>query len=429
MLAGMRNLAGIFAAATLLSAALTADCQKFLPKSIQFKGAPDYTDQELMDAAGLTKDAVLSYAEMGTHSQKLMDTGVFASLSFKFDGQDLIFELTPLAQLLPIRLENFPPAADNELDEKLHQRFPLYHGKVPTEGGLTDGVRDVLVEILSAQGIKATIEATPFTDAALHKVTAVSYTITSPPIQVGEVKAESTSAALEPKVLAMVAQQRGAPYDAEGSRSIIENNLNTYYRENGYLEAEIQAKPAPTPVISPDAVHIPFLVSIAPGIQYRIAAIHLAPDLVVTQANFDRQSHIHRGDIADGEHIRENWQFLSRQYHNCGYVKAQVRATPTFDRAGGTVSYEVNVDPGPLYTMGTLTIENVSDDLRAAMLSAWKMPAGSIFNEGAILGFFATHDVNPALERIFSTVDFTYAMHLNDDTRTVDLKLKLEKKH
>jgi hypothetical protein len=40
-------------------------------------------------------------------------------------------------------------------------------------------------------------------------------------------------------------------------------------------------------VVTPDAVHIPFLVSVSTGAQYRLAGIHLAPDLLVTQVDFD----------------------------------------------------------------------------------------------------------------------------------------------
>jgi hypothetical protein len=78
--------------------------------------------------------------------------------------------------------------------------------------------------------------------------------------------------------------------------------------------------------------------------------------------------------------------------------------------------------------MGKLTIENVSDDLRALMLKAWKMPEGAVFNEGAVLGFFATHDVNPQLERIFAAVNLKYTLRVNDDTRTVDTTIRLEKR-
>ena len=99
--------------------------------------------------------------------------------------------------------------------------------------------------------------------------------------------------------------------------------------------------------------------------------------------------------------MRENWQFIERQYRNKGYLKAVIHPTPSFDRAQGTVSFTVTAEPGPVYTMGTLEIENVSDDLRAKMLAAWKMPAGEVFNQGTVLSYFAIRDANPALGRYF----------------------------
>jgi outer membrane protein insertion porin family len=205
--------------------------------------------------------------------------------------------------------------------------------------------------------------------------------------------------------------------------------LGNFYREKGYLEADVQATPQFAPVVTLEAIRIPFLVSVSPGALYRITGVQLAPGLVVTQAEFDHQSGIHPGDIADSVHLRENWEFLARRYHNRGYMKASVRPTPSFDRAQSIVSFSVTVEAGPVYTMGTLTIQNVADDLRAAMLAAWKMPAGAVFNESAILGFYAIGDANPALKRVFSAVNCKYNLQLNDDTHTADVVLRLEKKH
>ncbi len=100
----------------IFALAQTAAAQKFQPKSIQFKGDPEYSvtlrgDEELMAAAGLKKGVVLDYAEMNDHSKLLMDSGMFASLAFKFDGQDLIFTITPSTDLYPIHLENLATCA------------------------------------------------------------------------------------------------------------------------------------------------------------------------------------------------------------------------------------------------------------------------------------------------------------------------------
>ncbi len=135
-----RHLVLALIAVALLCATPPATGQKFLPKTIQFKGDPEYSDDELLKAAGLKRGEVLGSAEMNDHSKLLMDSGVFQGISFKFDGQDLIFQLTPVdaGELFPIRLENLPISAGPDLDARLHQQFPLYHGKVPAEGG-TEG--------------------------------------------------------------------------------------------------------------------------------------------------------------------------------------------------------------------------------------------------------------------------------------------------
>src|ERR1700677_3062439 len=71
----------ILCSLALLGASLPAAAQKFQPKTIQFKGDPEYTDQELMAAAGLKKGGVFTSAEMNDHSKQLMDSGVFDNLN------------------------------------------------------------------------------------------------------------------------------------------------------------------------------------------------------------------------------------------------------------------------------------------------------------------------------------------------------------
>jgi outer membrane protein assembly factor BamA len=299
---------------------------------------------------------------------------------------------------------------------------------VPAEGGLNEDVRRALEELLAAQGIKATVMATAAANTGLHKVMAISYAIVAPPVEVGEIHLDSASVAPDRGVMEILAKLTGSAYDTEGSPSQISTYLGNYYHDNGYLEADIHATAENAPSIAPEAIRIPFLISIAPGALYRLSGVQLADSLAVTQADFDRQSLIHPGEIAGGQRLVEEWEFVARQYHNKGYLKASIHPTPSYDRAHGTVAFAVTVEPGPVYTMGKLTLENVSDDLRAMILAAWKMPPGAVFNEGAIRGFFATVGVNPALERVFKTINIKYSMRLNDDTKTVDVALRLERK-
>jgi outer membrane protein insertion porin family len=411
----------------LLLAGLSAAAQKFQPKTIQFKGAPEYSNQELLNVADLKLGDKLNFDDMNAHTQKLMDTGLFHSIVFKFDGVDLVYSLVPSDQLYAVRLENLPLAISDGLEQALHARFPLYRGKVPSEGGLMEQVRQALEEMLAANVIKASVTATPYTDQKLRKVTAMSYAITSPPVLVGEIRLNKDSAPLDAKATEILARLTGSIYNSAGSASQIGTNLGVYYQDKGYLEAEVYATPANPPVVTPDAIRIPFQLSVTTGPLYKIAEVRLTPGLLVSQADFDHQSHIHPGDIATSQYVRENWQYIERQYHNKGYMKAAVHATTSLDHAQGTASFTVSVEPGPVYTMGNLSVANVSEELRQRMIAAWKLPAGAVFDESAVRSYYAIREENPTLGRIFSSVYCKYVLTLNDETHTVDVALRLEK--
>ena len=421
--------------ALLLASAIVAFspavfAQKFQPKTIQFQGAPDYSNDELIAAAGLKKGETLSADEMQAHANQLSNSGLFAGIKYTFDGQDLVFHLTPSPQLYAVRLDNLPLKPGAELDAKIRAKQPLYHGKVPLDGTLLDGVKAVLEEQLAAIGIKAEVAAAPFNAVGEKAVSALAFNIASPPVVIGEIQQDG-SVPLAPKAQAMLASITGSPYSVADSPEAIAKNLTGIYHDMGYLDAKVEAAQLDTLAIAPDAVRVPFRFSLTPGALYKVTSIQLAPDMLVSQADFDKQSQVHPGDPADAPHISENWHFLDRQYHNHGYMKARIEHKATLDPAQHTVSYAVTAEPGPTYTMGKLAIENVSDDIRNMMLAAWKTPAGAVFNEGAILSYFAIDATDkaadPRLFRLFHAVSCKYTLHINDEEKTVDVVLRLEK--
>lgn len=423
------HISALLLASAFVAASLPASAQKFTPKTIQFQGAPDYSNDELLAAAGLKPGETLSSDEMQAHMNQLSNTGLFDGIKFTFNGQDLVFLLKPAANLYSVRLANLPLTPGPELDAKIHARLPLYHGKVPTDGTLLDGVQAALIEQLAAEGINnATITSAPYNAAGEKAIGTIAFSATSPQILIGEIHSDSATP-LVPKAQQILTSITGLGYDAEGTPAAIVKDLSEIYTTMGYLDAKVDAARQPNLVITNDAVRVPIHFSLDAGTLYKVTAIQLAPDMLVSQADFDKQSHIHPGDPADAEHIAWNWHFIERQYHNRGYAAARITPTATLDHAQHTVSYAVTAEQGAVYKMGKLTIVNVSDDLRKLMLAAWKMPEGAVFDESKILSFYAADaTVNPQLSRIFHAVNCGSEEHLNDDTKTVDVVLKLEKR-
>jgi outer membrane protein insertion porin family len=419
-------------ALVLFASTQPAAAQKYLPKTIQFKGAPEYSNQELLAAAGLRTGTVLDFAEMKGHSQKLMDTGLFETLGFKFDGVDLVYTLTMHTELFPVRLENLPLAPGKELDAALRQRSPLYHGKVPAEGGLTEQVRQALEAMLAAKGIKAAVAVVPFTDQKLMQVTAISYAITAPSVRIGEIHLEGISPEMQAEVKVIEDSVRKINYDTENSADNIEHAFAVLYADEGYAAVKVHAVRSGNPVMAGEAIEVPFTVSIEPGQLYKLGAIHLPSGELLTLAEINKaagtvSNSVEKQSVKEGVALRTALLYIAGQYKAKGYMDCAVTPHPQYDNANGVVNYTMEVQPGPVYKMGKLTIENGAEDLRAAMLAAWKMPAGAVFNASAIQTYYSSQGNTP-LGRTFAASNCKYELTTNSDIHTVDVTLRLERK-
>src|SRR5579863_2779747 len=227
--------------AALISTACSVQSQQFIPKSIHFLGDPEHSNEELMAASGLKKGVALNYAQMNEVSKILMDTGFFASLTFKFDGRDLIFQLTPADQFLSIRFDNLPLTPGPDLDAKLHRQFPLFHGKIPSEGGTQEQMRAALEKLLEQQDLKAIVVASPGADPKTHQIDSVHFSIASPPVLIEIKRIDGASPQFIEKLNAIARQAAKNPYDTDNSAAGIENLMTVFYQDQGYAAVKVEA--------------------------------------------------------------------------------------------------------------------------------------------------------------------------------------------
>ncbi|MGA3161852.1 MAG: hypothetical protein ABSC77_11605 [Terracidiphilus sp.] len=417
----------------VLASSLPAAAQKFQPRTIQFKGAPEYSDEELLAAAGLKKGAELTSSEVKIHGQQLQDTGLFESFSYASNGVDLVYTLVPASNLYPVRLENLPLTPGKELDAALRSRVPLYRGKVPYEAGLTEQVRQALEEMLAAKGIKTTVTATPYTDEKLVQVTAMSYAATDLRVQVGEIHLEGVSPEMQDKAKSVADRAMKSNYNTENTAGNIERAFALLYADEGFPVVKVHALQSGNPVAGGKAIYVPFNVTLEEGRHYKLGSIHLPSGELLTQEMINKTAGLVTNkvetslSVKGGLTLRSALSYVMGQYKSKGYMDCVVTPHPQYDDAAGIVNYTVEVQPGPVYTMGKLTIQNSAEDLRAAMLTAWKMPEGAVFNESALQTYYSTQGNTP-LGRTFASANCKYKLTKNIETHVVDVTLRLEKR-
>jgi len=414
----------------LASSSLPAGAQKFQPKNIQFTGDAEYSDDELLAASGLKKGTVLTVAEMKDHFERLRDSGVFETVLYKFDGQDLIFQLSPAAQLYPVRIGNLPLTPGKELDDQLHAKLPLYHGKVPSEGGLLVGVRHALEDLLAVEGIHAAVEVAPFGTPGTKDVSAMNFSIASPSVLVGAIQLQGVSPELQPKLKAVLDHAVGSPYDTENSEKNLEHAFEDFYLDEGYASAKVHAAQSGDLKIASDAIGIPFSLTIQEGRAYKLGSVHLSTVSVVTQAELDKAvaSFGQAQTRIRGLTLRSIWAFIASRYKAKGYLDCSVTPHPEFDEASGIANYTVSVDPGPVYHLAYVKFENVSDDLRKLLMRNWQMLPGDIFDPAYVANFIVNaQKADPVLQRSLSGVKPHFDVRADPQTHEVNVVIGFER--
>jgi len=416
--------------ALVLPAAVSATGQRFQPRTIQFKGAPEYSVQEMMAAAGLVKGAILTSDEMGAHSKRLMDSGVFDNLTFKFDGQDLIYTVTVSPQLFPLRLENLPIPAGTELDAKLHNKLPLYHGKVPAEGSLLDDVRKELEGMLAAQGIATTVAATPYHDrkSSVKGVTAISFSIAQPPVKVGEIHLDGVSADFASKLQPVVKEAMEQSFDSTNSSANVEDAIRGFYEDQGYAAVKVRAVRAGDAMVAADLIRIPFAVTIEEGRPYKLGAIQLPPDAPVEKAEIEKILKRAAAGQSQGVGVRTVWSMVSQRYKSKGYLDCALTPHSQIDEAAGTVDYTLEVNAGPVYHLGFVKFDNVSDQMRALLMKNWQMLPGDPFDASYAGNFILTaQKQDPVLQRSLVGVKAKLDVTADPQTHEVNLVMRFER--
>jgi outer membrane protein assembly factor BamA len=425
----MRRRVPLLAIALLVSvASASALAQKFIPKSIQFQGDPEYSTDELMAAAGLKLGAVLARDNMNDVAKKLMATGVFDQLAYKFDGQDLIFSMTPASELFPVRIDNLPIIPGPTLDADLHKRFPLYHGKVPSEGTLLDDVRGAFESMIAAERIKASVTAVPYGDRKIHnKVTAMSFTISSPPVRVGAIQFEGASPALLPRLQATASREKDALFESNNSAAALEQKIMSLYQDLGYAAVQVHAVQSGQPVMDANAIEVPQLVTVHEGRTYKIIAISLPPDCLVTQEEADKILAASDSQMP-GAGLRTILSRIDGRYKSKGYLDLVVTPHPDFNESAATVNYAIEIVPGAVYHVAYVKFENVSDDLRAHLMRAWQLLPGDPMDISYLDAFLlkATSQ-DPVLRRSLVGMLARYETSADPVTHDVDIDVHLEK--
>jgi outer membrane protein assembly factor BamA len=166
-------------------------------------------------------------------------------------------------------------------------------------------------------------------------------------------------------------------------------NLIPIYRERGHLRAKFGA---PTAKLESDTTTnckggVSVTLPIEEGPAYSWGKAEWAGNAALSNPELEAALRMKAGELANGLKIDKSLLSVQEAYGKNGYLDAMLKATPVFEDAGRTVTYQVEIKEGPQYHMGMLTITGLSESTITRLKSVWKLQPGSVYDDSYLKEF------------------------------------------
>ncbi len=359
--------------------------------SIHVKGLAHFTEGEVISASGLRLGQFAGEEEFKQAAQKLGETGLFSQLNYSYkystEGCDLELQVAENDHLVPIVFDNFVWFSDEELLRMLRDRVPLFGGRVPGGGHLTDQIADALGSILEERKIAGRVEymaAGPLNGG----IDSYDYKVSMHAIVIRNLDFPGAAETETPLLQAAGKPLAGQDYLRTKMQVQEKFNFLPLYYARGYLKAKFadaQAKVAQDGAQT--LVDVTFPVN--PGLKYKLTEIKFVGNSVFPAEKLRDLIHLKTGEPANAVELADDLQQMHKLYGTKGYLFAQVDAVSTMDDATATVAYQLNVNEDEMYHMGELNIDGLPPENAKKVLAQWQMKKGDAYDNSYPQRFFS----------------------------------------
>jgi outer membrane protein assembly factor BamA len=359
--------------------------------SIHVTGLQHFTENQVVSASGLRLGQFAGEEEFKQAAQKLGETGLFTQLNYSYkystQGCDLELQVAENDHLVPIIFDNFVWFSDDELLRLLRDRVPLFDGRVPGGGHLTDQIADTLGTLLAERKIGGRVEymASGPLDGGIESY---DYKLSMHAIVIRNMDFPGATDLETPLLQAAAKPLSGQDYLRTKMRVQEKFNFLPVYHTRGYLKAkfaEAQAKVAEDGTQTLVDVSFP----VTPGVKYKLADMKFSGNNVFPAEKLRDLIHLKIGEPANSVELADDLQQIHKLYGTKGYLFAHADAEPTMDDAAATVAYELKVTEDEMYRMGELSIDGMPEENAKKMLAQWQMKKGDPYDSSYAQRFFS----------------------------------------
>lgn len=353
---------------------------------IEFKGLERVKEPEALEKSGLAAGQTVSIDDVEAASSRLLESGLFTNLSYKLKGKTdaalLVFEVVERKWTMPVSFDNFVWFTDEELTAAVRRKLPAFDGTAPEAGGVTEQIKQALVELLAERKIEGTVQYDLSENPVDRKISHL-FSVKGPGLRVCKIAYAGARAVPEEQLVT----KSGGIFDNDYSRAyvggFVEGNLLALYHERGYLRATF-SPPKVVPEASPECKGVAVAMSVDEGSIYVWDKAVWEGAEGLTAQELDAALGMKNKEVANVVKIANGLGRVRKAYGRKGYIAARVRPETEFDDAARSVSYRFRVNEGPQYRMGELTITGLDEAATNNLRGRWRLLHREVYDEGYV---------------------------------------------
>jgi outer membrane protein insertion porin family len=395
---------------TFPASAQTPDAASSPLREVHADGEKFLTESQIVAITGLTPGAQISKNDLQSAADKLVQSGLFAKVSYNFQTKLTGVLVTYHVEESPrirVYFDNFPWFTDSALGDAIRAKLPFFDGTLPEAGAAVDQAVDAVKELLASRGVQGSLEhtviANPTGEGNVQEIH-----IEGAALQIAKLEFSDSALSASKAVQQHLSEILGKPYSRMTIDLFLAEAIRPIYLRQGFLRVklgppEVRLTGDPNQKLPSQ---IPVYVPVAPGDIYRWQDVRWIGNALVSEFTLSALLGIKRGDVADGMQIEAGWERVREEYAHRGYLEAKVDPAPAYDDHAHTAFYSVSIQEGPQYHFSKMILTGISPAAERKLRAAWPIAAGDIFDKAKfeeLLAKLQTHQ-----EQVFGELPLHY---------------------
>ena len=353
--------------------------QKYPLENLRIQGNKQIPAERIVAASGLKTGELVQKVDFDAAREKLLESGAFESVGYSYkpaatnSGYDATFEVVEVATLYPYRFEALPGASD-VLRAALRKQEPLLGDRIPAIPQVLNRYNAAIRQFFGGK-VEAMGELS--TDSGTLEI------VFRPPgerARIAEINLTGNKVMLTaPMVQKLSTVAVGIPYSEPLLRRVLDSALRPMYEERGLIRVafpDITAKKAE----SNDGMAVTVAVNEGPA--YTLGTVALAGVPAAEVEQLAKSDDWHKGETANFTNVEASLEKIRQRQRSQGYLRAQTSVVRDIHDQDHTVNLTINIERGPQFTLGKLTVQGLDLIGEPAIRKMWKIETGQPFQDG-----------------------------------------------